>query len=129
MLAASWHLGAEIEGDAAQDQPEQKHEDRNVERRQDDAMRQREGDQQQADGQHQPGFVGVPERADGGDHRVQFSILGCREQNADAEIETVENNVDQDGEAHQAGEDQRKRGWPVEGHLFLLTHQSRLIAM
>ena len=71
------------------------------------------GDQQQPDRQHQPGLVGVPERADRRDHDVLLGIVGGGEQDADAEVEAVEHDIDQDGEAHQAGEDQGEEGGEV----------------
>ena len=57
-------LDAEVERHAAQDQADQHHRHRQVQRRQHHAVRLRKGDQQDADAEHQPGFVGVPERAD-----------------------------------------------------------------
>jgi hypothetical protein len=82
-------------------------------------VRQRKGDQQQPDSQHQPGLVGVPERTDRRDHRVLLGILRRGKQDADAQVEAVEDDVDQDREAHQPGEDQRHQSWPVEGHFAL----------
>ena len=66
----------------------------------------REGHQQKPDRQHQPGLVGVPERADRGDHAVLFGVVGEGEQDADAKVEAVEHDVDQDRQAHQGGEGQ-----------------------
>ncbi len=79
-------------------------------------MRHGKCDEQQPDGQDKPGLVGIPERPDRCDHRVLFVIVAECEQHADAEVETVENDVDEDRDAHQAGEDEGKERWPVEGH-------------
>ena len=43
----------------------------------DDAVRDRKGHQQHADAEHQPGFVGIPERADRRDHGVLVGVVGA----------------------------------------------------
>jgi hypothetical protein len=105
-------LGAELEGDAAQDEAHQHHEDRQVERREDHPVRLREGHEQEAHGEHQPGLVGVPERADRADHAILFRPLRQREEDADAKVEAVEDHVDQDRQPHERGEGP---GQPVGG--------------
>ena len=71
-------------------------------------MGHRKGDQQQPDGKHQPRLVGIPERPDGGDHAVAVGIAGPREQDADTQVVAVENDIDQDRQAHEDGEDHRQ---------------------
>ena len=71
-------------------------------------MRVRKRHQQNAHSQNQPGFVGIPERADGRHHHVLLGARGQRQQDADAEIEPIKNNVGEDGQSHQRRENQRK---------------------
>ena len=77
-----------------------------------------EGHQQDADGQHQPGFIGVPEGADGGDHPVFFRRIREGKERANAKVESVKDNVDQDGDAHQGGKGEGQPDFRVteEGH-------------
>ena len=58
-----------------------------------------ESDQQDTDSQNQPGFIGIPERADGGNHAVLFILLGEGEQDPNAQIEPVQNNIDENGQS------------------------------
>ena len=71
-------------------------------------MRHREGDEQEADAQHQPGLVRVPERRHRRHHQLLLLAAGRRHQHGDAEVVAVEQHVGEDGEAHQRGEDQRQ---------------------
>jgi len=106
-------LGAEIESDTAQDQPEQHHRHRQVERPENNALREGKGDKQQPDGQHQPGLVGIPERADRGDHPVL--VLACQPgQDADTEIVSVKDNIEQDRGTHQPDKGHGQPGFTSE---------------
>ena len=88
---------------------EQHHDHRQIERRHDHRIGVRKRDPQSAAAEHQPGFVAVPERRDRVDHLVLFLLLlGEGEQDADAEIEAVEDDVERDGGADQAGPDDRE---------------------
>ena len=101
--------GAEFERDAAEDERKQHHDHRQIERRHDDGIGARERDPQSAAAEHQPGLVAVPERRDRGDHLVAlFFVATERKQDADAEIETVEDDVERDRETDHAGPDQRQ---------------------
>ena len=97
----------EVERHAAQDQPDQHEGHRQVEAAQDHAVRFGERDQQDADAEHQPGFVRVPERPDRRDHLVFVFVARSPEQEADAEVVAVEHDVDQHRQPHQDDEDQR----------------------
>jgi hypothetical protein len=101
-------LDPKVEGHAAQDQPHQHERHRQVQRRQHHAVGLREGHQQNADAQHQPGFVGVPERPNGRNHAVLVPVIHQRQQQANAKVETVQHHVGQHGDAHQRHEDQRQ---------------------
>ena len=101
---------AELEGDAAKHQRQQHHDHRQIERRHDDGIGQRERHQQAAAAHHQPGLVAVPERRDRRHHLVALGVvLGERKQHADAEVEAVEDDVQHDCGADDAGPDQRKK--------------------
>ena len=100
---------AELEGDAAEDQRQQHDDDRQVERRHDHRIGEREGDQQPAAAEHEPGLVAVPERRDRVHHLVAVVlVLGERKQDADAEIEAVEDDVERDRGADERGPDHRE---------------------
>jgi hypothetical protein len=101
-------LDAQLEGDAAQHQPDQHRRDRNVERAEDDAVRDREGDQQQAT----PSTSQVSFASQNGP--IEAIMMSCssrsavEHQHADAEVVAVEHHVGEDRHAHQRGEDERQ---------------------
>ncbi len=100
---------AELEGDAAKHQRQQHDDDRDVERRHDHRVGLRERDPQAAAAEHQPGLVAVPERRHRVHHLVALALVaGVREQDAGAEVEPVEDDVERDGGADQRGPDHRK---------------------
>ena len=101
-------LHTEFEGNAAQYQEDQHGGDGQIQRRQDDSVCLGKCDEQDAHAQHQPGFVGIPERTDRGHHDVLLLARRQWKQNADAEIEAVKDDVGQDSQAHQHHEDQRE---------------------
>jgi hypothetical protein len=101
-------LDAELERHAAHHQPDQHRRHRQVERAEDLAVRGGERDQQQADAEHQPGLVRVPERPDRGHHAVLLVAARRRHQHAHAEVVAVEHHVGEDRRAHQNGEDDRQ---------------------
>jgi len=101
---------SEFESDTAQHQAQQHHENRNVQRRHQDGVRQGKRDQQASTTEHEPGLVAVPEWGDGVHHLVAFGLdLRRRKENADAEIEAVKNDVHHHGEAEQGTPDDRER--------------------
>ena len=107
-LAGARHP-AELEGDAAEHQRQQHQDDREVERRHDHGVGLWEGHQQPAAAQHQPGLVAVPERRHRVDHQVAVALLPeGGKQDADAEVEAVEDHVHGDGDADQRGPDHRQ---------------------
>jgi hypothetical protein len=108
LLVPALGLDAQLEGDAAQHQAHQHGGHRQVERAEDLAMRDRERHQQQADAEHQPGLVRIPERADRGHHAVLLVALRRGHQHADAEVVAVEHHVGEDRRAHQHREHDRQ---------------------
>src|SRR5882672_460900 len=99
-------LYPELESHAAQDERDQHQGNFQVERRQDDAMCMRERHQQDSHTEHQPGFVCVPEGTDRSHHHVLLLARGQRQQDSHSEVETVEDDVGEDGKPHQHHEDQ-----------------------
>src|SRR6266566_3545892 len=94
MRLAAYAEPAELECDAAKDQRQQHDDDRQIERRQNDRIRQRESDHQSGAAEHEPGLIAVPERRDGIHHLVALVLaFGERKQDADAEVESVEDHV------------------------------------
>ena len=102
-------LDPELERDPAQHQADQHRGDRKVQRAQHHTMRGGEGGEEQADAEHQPGFVRVPERADRADHQILLGALGAGHQHAHAEVVAVEHHVGEDRDPHQRGEDERQQ--------------------
>ena len=99
----------EFERHAAEHQREQHHDHRQVERRHDDRIGHRKGHPQAAAAEHEPGLVAVPERRDRAHHLVALHLVaGEREQDADAEIEAVEDDVKRDRGADQGRPDHRQ---------------------
>ena len=94
-------LDPQVECHAAQYQPHQHDGHGQVEVGQDDAVGQGEGDEQNSHTQHDPGFVGVPEGADGGHHQVFLGFVGQRQEHADTEVVTVQDDVNQQRQAHR----------------------------
>ena len=115
---------AEFEGDAAEHQRQQHDDDRQVERRHDHRIGLREGHPQPAAAQHQPGLVAVPERRDRVHHLIALALGPCeRKQDAGAEVEAVEDDVERDRGADQAGPDHGKV--PLHGGLPFVTAAAR----
>ncbi len=108
-------LDAEVEGHAAQDQADDHDGCRQVQGLQHQAVRLGKGHQQHAHAQDQPGFVGVPERADAADHGVFLHLVAQRQQQAHAKVVAVENHIGQQRKAHHGHEDQGEEFGP--GHV------------
>ena len=107
--AIALRLEAELEGDAAQDQPDQHEDDGNVERRQHDGVSERKGGEQAAAAEHEPGLVAVPEGGDRVHHGVAVLVRGGkREQHAEAEIVAAEQHVEKYRERQDRRPDQRQ---------------------
>ncbi len=97
---------AELEGDAAQHEAEQHRDQRRIERGQDDRIGQREGGHQAPAAQHQPGLVAVPDRRDAVHRDVPLMAdLEAGEEDADAQIEAVHDDIGDDREADDPGPD------------------------
>jgi len=118
--AAGEHLGpefpapiaraeAEFEGHAPEDQAGEHQQHRQVEGRHQHRIGQRKRRQKPAAAQHQPGLVAVPDGGDGVHHHVPILLRpGEREQDAEAEVEAVEGDVEQHRDGDQRGPDQRQ---------------------
>ncbi len=97
-------LGAELEGHAAQDEPAQHDDDGQVEGPEQHRVGGREDAEQRRPRDDQPCLVAVPH----GRHRVHHGAAvplgwGEEEQHADAEVEAVEHDVEQEREAEGGG--------------------------
>ena len=108
-MAVARGFEAELERDAAQDQRDQHDQERQVGAREDDRIGEREGAEQGGAAEHEPGLVGVPDRRHRGHHDVAVGIARrVREQDADAEIEAVQQHVHDHGEHDDAGPGHRQ---------------------
>ena len=85
----------EVKGSAAQNKPNQHDGDRNIKGGEDNAMGFRERNQQHTYAHYDPGFVGIPERTDGGNHHVFLSIGAEGQQHANPQIKTIKNHIQQ----------------------------------
>jgi hypothetical protein len=116
---------AELEGDAAEHQRQQHDDDGQVDRRHDDGVGQRERHPQAPAPQHQPGLVAVPEGRHRVHHHVAVLLLARkRKQDADAEVEAVEDDVHD----HRKGDDEGPDDGKVQFHLSALGDQIRPFA-
>jgi hypothetical protein len=100
---------AKLEGKAAENQGEEHQNERHVEGRQQNGVGDREcGDEKRA-AEHQPRLVAVPDRRDRVHHEIAVGIArGEREQDADAEIETIHHDIHRDAERHHEAEQERQ---------------------
>ncbi len=95
-------LVTKLEGHTAQDQAQQHDDEREIERRQQIRVDEREGSPQNDGGDHQPGLVAVPDRRDGAQHLATPGLaVRQSEQQADAEIDTVEQHVEQNADGQK----------------------------
>jgi hypothetical protein len=86
----------EFERDSTQDQPRQHEKERHIKRGQKGRIDDRKGAPENHGSHHEPGFVAVPNRADGANHSVTSPLVArCAEEGADAKIETVEQHIEQ----------------------------------
>ena len=89
-------LEAELEGDAAQDEPDEHEDDGEVKRRHHDRVGEREGCEQPAAAHHQPGLVAVPEGRDRAHHGVAVLVAGReREERAETEVVAAEQYIEE----------------------------------
>ena len=101
---------AELECNAAKDQPDKHQQYRQVEGAEEDRIGRRKGREETCADYHQPGLVAVPERRDAGHHLLAFGfVAGGAEKNADADVEAVEEHVDEDGGCDDRGPEQGER--------------------
>ena len=114
---AAFGAPAELKGHAAQDKGQQHGDERGIEGGQHHGIGQREHGQQTAAAEHQPGFIAIPDGGDGIHHHVAvMAFLGKRKEDADAEIEAVEDHIGENREGDEAGPDE----WKIDCHHALL---------
>ena len=102
---------AELECDAAENQPEQKQQHGDVKSRQKDGVDDRESGEQRRADHHEPSLVAVPEWGDRVHHLcAERHIPGGPEQDPHAQIEAVKDHVQDDGPGDDRGPEQRERG-------------------
>ena len=102
-------LEAELERHAAEDQAEQHDDQRQVGAGQDHRVGEREGREQPGAAEHQPGLVAVPDGRDRVHGEIAVLVGGQeREQDADPEIEAVEQHVHHDPDHDDRGPQQRQ---------------------
>src|ERR1700722_1550591 len=105
-------LRAKIEGDTPQSQRQHHDNDRQVERRHQNAVSDRKSGQQRNSGHDKPSFVSIPHGHDRVDYLVTQVFVGLAEQQGpDAEVESVEHYIERNG---QCGECCGKE-WQVHG--------------
>ena len=103
---------AELERDAAEDEAKEQQQHREVERAEEHCIDVGKRREQPGADHHQPSLVAVPERGDGVHHPHPVRLVpGRAEQYADAEIEAVQDDVDQDRAREHASPEQREIGW------------------
>ena len=104
-------LVAELEGHAAQDQARQHEQQRQIEGREQRRIDDRKGAPQDDAGHHEPGLVAVPDRRHRAQHRAPPRLVARQaEQHADAEIEPVEQHVEQNADG-QDGDPEHDHGY------------------
>ena len=86
-------------------------------------MGHRKGDQQHPHAQHQPGFVCVPKRSDARDHGVLLGVGRLQEQQANAQVVTIQNHISQQGQPHHDQEKQWYEFSPGHGRLSVSDSQ------
>src|SRR5262245_14969402 len=97
-------LEAELERDPAEDEREQHDEYGKIDRWNDDGEGEGESREQAKPAEHQPGFVAVPDRCD----RIHDDpscglVRGEAVEDANTEIETIEDNIIEDRQRQQRG--------------------------
>ena len=100
---------AEFERQPAEDQRQQHQQDREIDRGNDDGEGDREGGQQADAAENEPGLVAVPDRRDRVHHQFARTAVG-REivEHADAEIEAVERDIEEDADGEDGGPDRNE---------------------
>ncbi len=103
-----FRLHAQLEGHAAQHQSHQHRDHRQVERGQYHSVGPRKSREQDADAQHEPGLVRIPEGPDRSDHHGLLG-LACRgHEHSDSEVVAVKHHVGQHRKPHQHHENKRE---------------------
>jgi hypothetical protein len=94
----------ELKGDAAEDQAKKHQQHRKIKGAEEHRVGIRERRKQPGADHHQPGLVAIPERRDGAHHPGPFRLVpGCPKQDPNADIEAIQDHVEQDGVAQNAG--------------------------
>jgi hypothetical protein len=106
---------AELERHAAEDEGEEHDDHRQVKRRHDHRIGSRKRHEKAAASEHQPGLVAVPEGRERAHHHVAILLpAGEGKEDADAEVEAVEDDVEGDRGGDEERPDDREVGfhWP-----------------
>ncbi|MNT20205.1 hypothetical protein D3C72_1555060 [compost metagenome] len=107
---------AVLEGDATEDEADDHGDNRRVERRQNGRIGKRKHRHQAAAAQHEPGLVAVPDGRDRIHHHVAIMLLRKeREEDADTEVEPVEDDIGEIGK----GDEGRPDECEIKGHACL----------
>lgn len=102
---------AKLEGNAAQDQPKQHDDNRQIEGRQQRGIDKWKCAPQNDAGNDKPGLIAIPDRRDSVEHRVTIRLAGSEtKQHADPEIESIEQQIDQYADGQKSN--------PEQDHLY-----------
>src|SRR3984957_14417645 len=102
-------LEAKLKSDAAEDQRKQHRHDWQIEGRQQDVIGDRKDGPEQGAAEDQPGLVAIPRRGDALHHNVPVPVArGEDEEDTDAEIEAVGQDIERDGERRDERENERQ---------------------
>ncbi len=95
---------AELEGHAAKHQTQQHRDHERIRGGQDDGVCQREGREQASPAEHQPRFIAIPHGCDGIHGLIAFfADREHREEDADAQIEPIQQHVGKHREGDDSG--------------------------
>ena len=99
-------IGPELEEHAAEDQAVEQGDDRDIQSAQKDAVHQRKGDKEAPSAEDEPGLVRVPDRCDAAYHYITlFLIMREGEQERYPETETVQDHIEDEGQAKKGDPD------------------------
>src|SRR5580700_831554 len=102
-----WAKAASAE--PAENQRQQHQQDREIDRRNDDGESDREGGQQPDAAENEPGLVAVPDRRDRVHHQIARTAVRRKiVKHADAEIEAVERDIEEDADGEDGGPDRNE---------------------
>jgi hypothetical protein len=104
-----------FERDAAQDQPRQRQQHRQIKRRQQRRIDDRKGPPENHSGHDKPGLVAIPHRRNRAQHRAPPRlVMRQTEQHSDSEIKPVEQHIEKDADG-QYGHPEHDHGYSPAG--------------